>query len=78
MLVAVRVISELSKYPGAEDDAEPRQAADDLGVRVLLKMAVELDLELDDLSVHLRHHADHRLDRGPEGAGEHRGRVELL
>ena len=37
ILVAVWLVAELAKYPGAEDEAKSRQTAQDLGVRVCLK-----------------------------------------
>ena len=45
------VITELAQHPGAEDRPESWQGADDLGVRVLLKMLRERRLEFGDLGV---------------------------
>jgi len=42
------VVSDLGEYPGAEDGAEPWEAGDGLGVRVLVKRLGECLLEVGD------------------------------
>src|SRR5918996_692058 len=75
--IAVRVISELSERPGAEDDAKSGKTAQDLGVRVLLKMASQLGLERGDLAVELADDRHRGANDRAEGICECAGRLEL-
>ena len=42
------VVAELAEHPGAEDETEPGQAVEDLGVRVLVKRRGQRVFQLFD------------------------------
>jgi hypothetical protein len=64
--VAVGVVPELTKHPGAEDDTKSWQGEVDVGVRVCLKMCRQFGFEVGDLTVQF----DDDADRGADGCGE--------
>ncbi len=68
--VAIRVVSELAQHPGADKKAQSRLAADDLGVRVLIKMVGQFGLEDRQLAAHLSDHSHSRLDGGTVCSGQ--------
>src|SRR4051794_33515165 len=76
--VSVRVVPELAKHPGAEDDTKSWQGAVDVGVRVCLKMCREFGFELADLAIEFGDDADRSAGAGPERGSERGGCGELL
>ncbi|MBA3622799.1 MAG: hypothetical protein H0W51_10875 [Euzebyales bacterium] len=78
MLVAVRVVPELAQHPGAENDAESGQTAQDHGVRVLLKMVCQRRLKASDLGCEHGDHGDERAGGVAVGVHGQRGCGELL
>ena len=76
-VVAFGVIPELAEHPGAEDHTETGQGTVDAGVRVLLKMARELGIELLDLTVDLADHPHCRAGARRVRLAHHGRRLEL-
>src|SRR5680860_1914617 len=61
------VIAELAQHPGAEDHTKSRQTRQDLGVRVTLKMLLQLRPERRDAGVQRPDLLDQRGDHRSEG-----------
>ena len=76
--VAVGVIPELAKHPGAEDDAESGQTTQDLGVRVLAKRLLKVACTPSIWTDRLVKHAHSRGHARSGGVGEQRWRGQLL
>jgi hypothetical protein len=77
MPIAGWVIPELADHPGAEDHTESGQTPRDLGVRVLIKMALELFGDLLELAGQHPDHPDQGRDGGAVGLGDDRGGLQL-
>ena len=76
-MVAVRVVTELSEHPGAEDVTKSGKAAVGLSVRVLIKMVDQLGLEGGDLCVEHTDHGHQRGRRRPRRRGDRARCIEL-
>ena len=70
--VAVVVVAELGEHPGAEDRPQAGLGQDDLSVRVLAKMGLDLPLQGLDLLVEGGQDRDQGAHRGGVGGGDHR------